>query len=129
MPAGWKWARGRPTNRSKASRFAAADYRVRPSPELWALAAGRAEVGIDLAGDVTLQAADDLRLGFPLGRAAFGVGAGGRVRAQPGEHDPPQGTCSLAVTAGVSQWRVTLSDEVGIGAALGGSRPTKESPR
>ena len=24
---------------------------------------------------------------------------------------------------------VTLSDEVGIGAALGGSRPTKESPR
>ena len=93
--------RGRPTNRSKASRFAAAEYRVRPSPELGALAAGRAEVGIDLAGDVTLQAADDLRLGFPFGRAALGVGVGGRVRAQPGEHDPPQGMIGLAVTAGV----------------------------
>jgi hypothetical protein len=29
-----RWGRGRPTNRSKASRFAAAEYRVRPSPEL-----------------------------------------------------------------------------------------------
>src|SRR6266566_2761513 len=26
MPAGWKWGRGRPTNRSKASRDEAADY-------------------------------------------------------------------------------------------------------
>jgi hypothetical protein len=58
-------------------------------PRSLALAAGRAEVGVDLAGDVTLQAADDLRLGFPFGRAALGVGAGGRVRAQAGEHDPP----------------------------------------
>ena len=61
----------------------------------------RAQVGIDLAGDITLQAADDLRLGFPFGRAALGVGPGGRVRAQPGEHDPPQGMIGLAVTTGV----------------------------
>jgi hypothetical protein len=47
----------------------------------WGLAAGRAEVGVDLAGDVTLQAADDLRLGFPFGHAAFGVGAGARADA------------------------------------------------
>ena len=47
------------------------------------------EVVVDLAGDVTLQAADDLRLGFPFGGAAPGVGAGARVRAQAGEHDPP----------------------------------------
>ena len=58
-------------------------------PGALALAAGRAEVRVDLAGDVTLQAADDLRLGFPFGRAALGVGAGARVRAQAGEHDPP----------------------------------------
>src|SRR5713101_7017725 len=64
-----------------------------------ALAGGRAEVAVDLAGGVTLQAADDLRLGFPFGGAALGVGAGGRVRAQPGEHDPPQGMAVLAVTA------------------------------
>jgi hypothetical protein len=47
----------------------------------WASAGGRAEVAVDLAGDVTLQAADDLRLGLSFGRAALGVGAGGRVRA------------------------------------------------
>src|SRR6266571_2150322 len=70
-------------------------------PGALALAAGRAEVRVDLAGGVTLQAADDLRLGFPFGGAALGVGAGARVRAQPGEHDPPQGMVSLAVTAGV----------------------------
>src|SRR5580704_2914432 len=70
-------------------------------PGALALAAGRAEVAVDLAGDVTLQAADDLRLGFPFRRAALGVGPGGRVRAQPGEHDPPQGMIGLAVTAGV----------------------------
>jgi len=60
-----------------------------------------AEVGIDLAGDVALQAADDFLLGFPFGRAAFGVGAGSRVRAQAGEHDPPQGMAGLAVAARV----------------------------
>jgi len=54
-----------------------------------ALAAGRAEVAAGLAGDVALEAADDLRLGLPFGGAAPGTGAGGRVRAQPGEHDPP----------------------------------------
>ena len=54
-----------------------------------ALAGDRAEVRVDLAGDVTLQAADDLRLGFPFGGTALGVGAGARVRAQAGEHDPP----------------------------------------
>jgi hypothetical protein len=43
---------------------------------LRALAAGRAEVGVDLAGDVTLQAADDLGLGFAFSRAALGLGAG-----------------------------------------------------
>ena len=49
----------------------------------------RAEVAVDLASGVTLQAADDLRLGLSFGRAALGVGAGGRVGAEPGEHDPP----------------------------------------
>ena len=55
-----------------------------------ALAAGRAQVRVDLAGDVTLQAADDLGLGLSFFGAAFDVGAGGRVRAHRGEHDPPQ---------------------------------------
>ncbi len=65
------------------------------------LAGAGAEVGIDLAGDVTLQAADDFLLGFSFGCAAFDIGAGGRVRAQAGEHDPPQGVVGLAVAARV----------------------------
>jgi hypothetical protein len=70
-------------------------------PRECGLAGGTAEVGINLAGDVTLQAADDFLLGFPFGRAAFGVGTGSRIRAQTGEHDPPQGMVGLAVAARV----------------------------
>ena len=66
-----------------------------------ALAGGRAEVGVDLPGDVTLQAADDLGLGFPFFGAPFDVGAGGRVGAHPGDYDPPQGVVGLAVAAAV----------------------------
>ena len=68
---------------------------------LWASAGGRAQVGVDLAGDVTLQAADDLGLGLSFFGAALDVGAGGRVRAHAGEHDPPQGVVGLPVAAGV----------------------------
>ena len=64
-----------------------------------ALPGGQAELAVDLAGDITLEAADDLRLGLAFGRAALSVGAGGRVRAQAGEHDPPQGVVRLAVAA------------------------------
>jgi hypothetical protein len=48
-------------------------------PRECASARGGAKEGLDLAGDVTLEAADDLRLGFSLSCAAFGVGAGGGV--------------------------------------------------
>jgi len=81
--------------------FAAAEYRVRPSPGSAGSVAGRAQVRIDLAGDVALQAADDLGLGLSFFRAAFDVGAGGRVRSHAGEHDPPQGMVGLPVTTGV----------------------------
>ena len=70
-------------------------------PRECGLADGAAEVGIDLAGDVALQAANDFLLGFPFGCAAFGVGAGRRIIAQAGEHDPPQGVVGLAVAARV----------------------------
>src|SRR6516165_2863469 len=63
--------------------------------------AGRAQVRVDLAGDVTLQAADDLLLGQAFLAAPRDVGAGGRMRAHPGDHDPPQGVVGLPVTAAV----------------------------
>src|ERR1700689_4446861 len=66
------------------------------APGAWALPGGQAQLAVDLAGDVALEAGDDLRLGLPFGRAALGVGAGGRVGTQPGEHDPPQGVVGLS---------------------------------
>ena len=56
-----------------------------------------AEVGVDLAGDVPFEAADDLFLRQAFGGAPFDVGAGRRVGAHPGDHDPPQGVVGLPV--------------------------------
>ena len=70
-------------------------------PRVCGSVAGGVQVRIDLTGDVTLQAADDLGLGLSFFGAAFDVGAGGRVRAHPGEHDPPQGMVGLPVAARV----------------------------
>src|SRR6266487_3694439 len=70
-------------------------------PGVCGSAGSRAQVGVDLTGGVTLQAADDLCLGLSFFRAPLDVGAGGRVRSHPGEHDSPQGVVGLAVAAGV----------------------------
>ena len=78
---------------------AAAVERARPSPGLGAL--GGAEVAVGLAGDVALQAADDLSFRQSLGGAPLDLGAGGGVAAHPGDHDAPQGVVGLAVAAGV----------------------------
>src|SRR5260370_36109937 len=80
---------------------AAADLMVRPPPGSWALAVGGAEVAVDLAGDVTLQAADDLLLRQALLTAPLDVGPRRGVGAHPGDHDPPQGMVGLAVAAGI----------------------------
>ena len=55
-------------------------YRARPAaPDRSAW-----EVGIDLAGDVALEDADDLALGEPLGEASLDVVAGARVASSCG---------------------------------------------
>ena len=47
-----------------------------------------------LAGDVTLEAADDVPLRFALGQAAVHVGDGAWfVLAEAGDHDPPDARC------------------------------------
>jgi hypothetical protein len=84
---------------SRPAQGAAADLRVRPPPGSWGL--GGAEVAVDLAGDVALQAADDLVLRQAFGGAPLDVGARRRVSAHPGEHDPPQRVVGLAVAARV----------------------------
>src|SRR6266852_3082645 len=92
--------RGRPANRSKASRRGSR-FSGQAVPGVGASARGWAEVGVDLAGDVALEAADDLGLGLPFRGAPLGVGARRGMRAQAGEYDPPQGVIGLAVAAGV----------------------------
>src|SRR5215471_2519341 len=66
-----------------------------------ALAGGRTQVGVDLAGDVSLEAADDFLLRQAFFGAPAGVGAGRWVGAEPGDHDPVEGVVGLPVAAGV----------------------------
>ena len=70
-------------------------------PEKGALVGGADEVVVDLAGDITLQAANDLWFCFAFLEATFDVGLGWQVVAQAGEHNAPQGMVRLAVPAGV----------------------------
>src|SRR5690606_12238515 len=53
------------------------------------------------AGDVAFEAADDVFFGEAFGGAAFDVGAGGRVVAHAGEHDPVEGGVGLPVSSPV----------------------------
>src|SRR5713101_8503215 len=76
----------------------------------------RGEVGaegvVDLAGDVALEAADDLFLAEAFGDAALGVGAGASAGAQPTDGDQGGGAVGVAVAAAV--------EPVSGGAAGGG---------
>src|SRR5436305_4590667 len=71
---------GRPADRSKASTGGGSRFAGQAAPGAGASAAS-AQVVVDLAGDVALQAADDLFLGEPFLGAAGDVGAGGGVGA------------------------------------------------
>ena len=86
-------------------------------PRSWWLADGCAEVVVDLAGDVTLEAADDFLLRQAFFATPLDVGAGRgcelirvitiRHRAWLAWRSPP----------GLSRWRVTFPEEAGMGAA------------
>jgi hypothetical protein len=68
-------------------------------------------VVVDLAGDVALEAAQDVELGQALLGAPFHVGPGRWVAAHPDQGDAPQGVVGLAVAAAV--------ESVAVGAARG----------
>ena len=57
--------------------------------------------GEDFAGDVALEAADDLGFGASLFGASFDVGAGVFVVAEPADHDAVEGRVRGSVTASV----------------------------
>jgi hypothetical protein len=73
----------------------------RPPVMLVSSVDGELEVPVDFAGDVALEAANDLHLRFPFFEASLGVGAGGWMGAHAGDHDPPQSMVGGAVTAGI----------------------------
>src|SRR6266540_5420516 len=84
----------------------------------------------DLAGDVALEAAQDLLLGLALGGAPGEVVAGGLVPAQPDDHDAVQRRVGLAVTTAVQPVADGLA-RGGIhwrGAAEGGERGLAAQP-
>jgi hypothetical protein len=56
---------------------------------------------VDLAGDVSLEAAHDLALGFAFTRATLGVSAGALAVAQAADGDQVQRSVGLAVAARV----------------------------
>ena len=106
--------RGRPADRSQASRCGSR-LAGQAAPGALASAGAWAQVGVDLTGDVTLEAADDLFLGQALFAAPGDVGAGGRVGAHPGDHDPVQGVVGLAVAAWVEPVAGDFPEEAGMG--------------
>src|ERR1700761_1009997 len=95
---------GGPAGRLKASTGGGSRLAGRAAPGSCRSSEAVAEVGVDLAGDVPLQAADDLFLRQSLRGAPLGAGAGGRgtrAGAEPGDYDPPQRVVGLAVPAAV----------------------------
>src|SRR6266581_274551 len=60
-----------------------------------------AEGVVELAGDVALEAADDLGFGQALGGAPVGVGAGASAVAEPADGDQVECAVGLAVAAAV----------------------------
>jgi len=76
-----------------------------------------AECVVDLAGDVALEAADDLGLGPAFGGTACGIVAGALAVAQPADSDEMQCPVGLAVATRVEAVTAVLPEEAGIGLA------------
>jgi hypothetical protein len=60
-----------------------------------------AESVVDLAGDLVLEAAHDLALGFAFAGAAIGIGAGAFAVAKATDSDQVQSSVGLAIAARV----------------------------
>ena len=71
---------------------------------------------VDLSGDVSFQAADDLSAGFAFGLAFLDVCDGGRVVAHTNRCDAPERVVGLAVPAPMLLW---LSNRVLVGCEAG----------
>src|SRR5664279_6453101 len=70
---------------------------------------------VDLAGDVALEATDDLGLGLALGESAGHVSLGRLVPAQSDHDDAVQGCVGLAITTAVEPVALSLARGCGDG--------------
>src|SRR5712691_7828250 len=82
-----------------------------------------AEGVVELAGDVALEAADDVAFGEAFGGAAGGVGAGSGAVVQPADGDHVQRLVRLAVAATVESVARRAS---GAGGDRGGGADARE---
>jgi hypothetical protein len=78
--------------------WTSAGYRARPTARSDLVAR---KVVVDLAGDVALEHAHDLKLRPALGGAAIDIGTSAGLVAHADHDDPPQGGVGLAVAAAV----------------------------
>src|SRR5258708_22218767 len=99
MPTGWKWGPGTADESFEGQQGMRQPISGSGRPRSQGSVSGGAQAGIDLAGDIALEAADDLGLGQALGGAPLDVRAGRGVGAHPGGDDPPQGVVGLAGAA------------------------------
>ena len=86
------------------------------TPERFTAEDAVAEGAVEVAGEVVLDAAADLLVGFALGAAALDVGQGRRVAAHPGDGDGVQGAVELAAAEAVEAVSVGAADDTGTGA-------------
>jgi hypothetical protein len=82
---------------------------------LWMCKVEVDEFLVDLAGDVALEAADDVASAEALGLAALGVGAGGGVPAESADGDAVEGGVGGSVAGSVEAVSVGVSAGCGDG--------------
>ena len=85
------------------------------------------EEPVELAGHVADQAASDFAVGLALSPSPLGIGAGGWVIAQPGQHDQVQGLVELAIAGAIQPhpYRLAAGSRDGRSAAEHGDKDAR----
>jgi hypothetical protein len=64
---------------------------------------------VELAGDVSLEAADGFGFGFAVGETALEVAPGVGVVGEPADHDPPERRVGLAISGAAESVSLLLA--------------------
>jgi len=129
MPAGWKWGPGTADGSFEGQQGCGSRLAGQAVPGVRGSVSGGAQAGVDLAGAIALETADDLCFRRALCGAPLDVGAGRGVGAHPRDHDPPQGVIGLAVAAGVEAVAGALARGSGDRGSSAQMRPGRLGPQ